>query len=440
MVAGSVRLWVALLVGGILTGSPRAGAAPHPEGATVVWISLDGVRADYLDRAPLPFFERLGREGAVSRRLRPVFPPITFPSHASQATGVSVERHGITGNDFYDTGARREFRYPGDASLLQAEPIWQTAARQGVRVAVLDWPLSYQQTGPARADYFSPKFDNTLTDDARLNRLLDLWRRDPAARPGTSPLRLLMGYVHATDGVGHRLGPDAPEIASAMEALDRTLARFCEEALALWSDRHPASGAAGAPGLYFLFTTDHGMSRVHTLVNLNKLLGLSTPAVDGSSVEGAPMTITTGNIGHVFLPADLPASARDGALAQLEETARKHPFLQVFRRADLPTAWGYRHPTRTGDLVVVLNAGHCFDRRIPGVTAEATPGLLGMHGYPPEDNPEMLGIALLWRATPTPLGAKDLGEVNWDQLHPTVARLLGIEPAEGAKGDAILIP
>ena len=104
---------------------------------TVVWISMDGMRGDYLNRAPLPFFERLMREGAYSRRFHPVFPPITFPSHCAEATGVTVERHGITGNSFYDAATHQTYHYPGDGALLQAEPIWLTAARQGVRTMVL---------------------------------------------------------------------------------------------------------------------------------------------------------------------------------------------------------------------------------------------------------------------------------------------------------------
>ena len=56
-------------------GTPAAGKA------TVVWVSMDGTRADYLDRGTLPFFERLMKEGAYSRKFHPVFPSITFPSH-----------------------------------------------------------------------------------------------------------------------------------------------------------------------------------------------------------------------------------------------------------------------------------------------------------------------------------------------------------------------
>ena len=58
-----------------------------------------------------------------------------------------------------------------------------------------------------------------------------------------------------------------------------------------------------------------------------------------------------------------------------------------------------------------------------------------MHGYDPAENPEMLGFFVLtrWGAT-TP--GRDVGPLDSLRIHPTVAKLLGIEPAEGATGTA----
>jgi hypothetical protein len=62
-----------------------------------------------------------------------------------------------------------------------------------------------------------------------------------------------------------------------------------------------------------------------------------------------------------------------------------------------------------------------------------------MHGYDPVTNPEMLGAAIVWRF-PEPIGGLDLGPVHSLQLHATVARLLGIDPAEAARQDGIDLP
>ena len=51
----------------------------------------------------------------------------------------------------------------------------------------------------------------------------------------------------------------------------------------------------------------------------------------------------------------------------------------------------------------------------------------------------MFGVMFLQR-WPRPFGGKDLGEVTWDQYHPTVAKLLGIKPADAAKGTPLALP
>ena len=410
-----------------------ADPAPPPVGkTTVVWISMDGFRGDYLDRAELPFFAGLTKVGVYSRRFHPVFPPITFPSHCAEATGVAVARHGITGNSFYDALTRASYNFPGDASLLLAEPIWLTAERQGVRTLVFDWPLSQKQLPALHDDYFNDKFDNAPTDAERLDHLLDVWKQDfdggKANGPG-GPLRLLMGYVEGTDPPGHRFGPDAPEISAALQDLDKTVGKFAARALALWKEH-----AGPADRFYLLLTTDHGMSKVDHDVNLERVLDLPHGQHE-ITLEA------TGNLGNVFLD-QLPAGpVREARLAALLGKLKAYPFARVYPRADLPPAWDYGHPTRTGDIVVVLPRGYTFNRAAATPVAEADQvgGPKGMHGYPVENDPEMYGVMFLSRY-PQAFGGKDLGEVMWDQYHPTVAKLLGIQPANDAKGKPLLLP
>lgn len=383
---------------------------------------MDGTRGDYLDRAPLPFFSRLEKEGAFSQRFHPVFPPITFPSHCSEATGVAVDKHGVTGNGFYDASTRAAYRFPADGALLQAEPIWLTAKRQGVRTLVFDWPLSQKEVNPLHADYFKDKFDNDRTDQQRLDDLLETWHTDAAG--GGEGLRLLMGYVEGTDPVGHKFGPDAPEIAEEMKTLDGLLSTFLDRVVAQWKEH-----AGGADRLYVMFTTDHGMSAVEKSVSLEKVLDL----VHGQT----EITLqTTGNVGSIFLDKIAAGEAREKQAAAFLDKLKAYSFIRAWRRENLPKNWGYAHPTRTGDIVIVLPKGYTF-----GSAAQAVGegGPKGMHGYPVEDDPEMYGVSLVWRY-PRLIGGRDLGEVNWDQYHPSVAKWLGIQPADGAKGKPLALP
>ena len=98
---------VAAALGLLLLLSPAPGVAAEQGAAaegdpTVILLSFDGVRHDYLDRGGLPALERIARTGARARSLTPVFPASTFPSHVALATGAHADRHGIVGNRFYD--------------------------------------------------------------------------------------------------------------------------------------------------------------------------------------------------------------------------------------------------------------------------------------------------------------------------------------------------
>src|SRR6185437_13564118 len=117
------------------TSQPTTPSAP----ATVVWISIDGFRGDYLQRFKPPTLTHLAIEGAFTTSERPIFPSLTFPNHIAQVTGTRVDVDGIPANDFYDTATRQTYNFPDDGGLIRSEPIWITAKRQGLRVAKIDW-------------------------------------------------------------------------------------------------------------------------------------------------------------------------------------------------------------------------------------------------------------------------------------------------------------
>lgn len=396
------------------------------EGRTVVvWISIDGIRPDYIARGNTPFFDRMMSEGAYSLAHVPIFPSLTFPSHVSQATGTTVDRHGVPLNSFHDMEAERSFFYPGSPRLLGAEPIWNTAQRQGRRTAVFDWVMSYKQDGDAAASYFNESFDGSLRDRDRIRPILNAWRNDRDRRP----LQLLMGYMILPDQVGHEFGPESPEVVYATEQSDADMDWLLDQAIRIFERRMSPEDE-----LIIMVTSDHGMSEVHTMVNPRVLTGISTD----EDRNGDIVLMTSGNIGHIFLYGITDEMERAARKAAILETTRQHSFAQVYTRDELPTQWGYAHPTRVGDVVIVMETGYTFGRRARGIsdTPKEAEGPLGMHGYDPATNPEMNGIFLVWRYR-NPIGGIDLGPVHGLQLHATVARLLDIAPSPAALPDPV---
>lgn len=416
--AWSVALCLLLLMAGIATAEP----GPTSSRNVVLWINIDGLRSDYFDRVKPAFLLKLVKDGAWSKQLVPVFPSLTFPSHVSLATGVRVDRHGIPGNSFYDSETGQTYNFPGDASMLRAEPIWNTATRQGRRVSVIDWPLSHRQKPPHAAAFFGQAYDNNLTDDARLQMAITPYLLDNDERP----LQLIMGYASKVDVVGHASGPDSDGVLDELRKTDALIENVVRQVIARFDQRMDKQDE-----LYVVITTDHGMSPVTTQASAERLLG--------PTFSSEVTIVTSGPLGFVHLDK-LPESERARRRDAMLERLRQFDFVEALTREQAAGKYGLDDPSRVGDLVLSLKRGYTFTRLRQEVTLPiGQRGPLGMHGYDVASNPEMNGFMLIWRYR-KPIGGIDLGKVDSLQLHPTVARLLGIDPAPHATGKPIDLP
>lgn len=418
------KFW--MIVGCLLTLatglSTAEGQAAEPR-TVVVWISVDGMRGDYVDLNEVPFLRRLVREGAYTKQYRPVFPSLTFPSHVSQVTGANVDKHGIILNAIYDNQRDRKWSYPNVASEVLCEPIWNTAKRQGRRALVYDWPVSQQQVGEYKADYFDQAYDPALTDEQRLDRMIKTWEDDV----NDQPLQLVMGYCSSVDKAGHKYGPNAPEVKKAVEQADALLARTFAKCDAIFREKMSPDDT-----LYFVVTTDHGMDDLKVIVNLQQICD--------SAWHDEMRVVASGSVGHIFLERLGPPPARKPLVKALLKMLEQYTFAKAYAKDDLPAEWGYNHPTRTGDVVVSLDNGYMFSER-GGPSLQVTDGIdgpLGMHGYSVDANPKMLGFMAIYRSG-KPLGGKDLGEIDSRRMHATVAKWLNIEPAETAVPEPLVL-
>lgn len=380
----------------------------------VILLSLDGVRPDYLDRDELPALTRMAEEGMRAEALLPVFPSSTFPNHVSIATCAPADRHGIVANSFVDR-SRGRFHYSNDASWIEAEPLWVTAERQGVRAATFFWVGSETPWHGVAASYREAPFDSGVSEAEKVDRILGWLDLPPAERP-----RLVMSWWHGADSEGHRHGPDAPETRAALRAQDRELGRLLAglDARGAW------------PATTLLVVSDHGMTELGGSVDpLGVLGGLG---IGARFVSGGPF-------GHLFL--DDPARAAEAAAA-LDAV----DGVQAWTRDAIPDALRYRHPTRSGDVFVLaepplrLGGGsRAGDLRV--TLGRLFGRTLGVHGYDAAHHPEMRAVFLaLGRGVPA--GAKQ-GPVRALDVAPTVTRLLGIEPPKSCEGrpiEGILAP
>lgn len=78
------------------TSSPTA----TPQKVRVVIISIDGLRPDAIQQAPMLNVQALAQRGAYTFGAQTIFPPVTLPSHTSMLTGQPPEVHGVLWNDY----------------------------------------------------------------------------------------------------------------------------------------------------------------------------------------------------------------------------------------------------------------------------------------------------------------------------------------------------
>lgn len=361
--------------------------APPP----LILVSIDGFRADYLDRGVTPTLSRLAAEG-VHGSMRPSFPSKTFPNHYTIVTGLRPDHHGLINNVMEDP------ERPGVTFMLanrmvtadpiwwrDAVPIWVSAERQGVRTAGMFWPGADFDLHGVRPSEWRP-FDMSVPSDARVDTLLS-WFDAGRAHPRFATL-----YFDIVDTAGHTYGPQTPEANAAVAQADAAIARLVEGL------------AARGVEANLIFLADHGMAEVSEdrVVNLDLLAPPSIAYV----VWDGPFA------GVRALPGQ--EAALDAALVG----RREHD--ECWRRGELPARLQYGTHARTPNVVCLADVGW----RYRSARFQHSPGR-GDHGFDHEA-PDM--AALFLAHGPGFRAGVTLAPFDNVDVYPLMARLIGVTP------------
>ena len=143
---------VALLALVVNTGAALVSAPNIPQPARrVVFISFDAgadwIADKLIAEGKAPALAAVARDGAQADGMVSVIPSLTAVAHASLWTGAFPRDHGATDNRMPRTPTREhtvlETQSGYLSDVLRAEPIWETAARQGRRVMVMQATQGY---------------------------------------------------------------------------------------------------------------------------------------------------------------------------------------------------------------------------------------------------------------------------------------------------------
>ncbi|MFT3781695.1 MAG: ectonucleotide pyrophosphatase/phosphodiesterase [Nibricoccus sp.] len=349
-----------LLSFGLLCAAENAGGAP------VLLISMDGFRWDYCEKFPAetPTLRHLRETGASARGLIPVFPSNTFPNHYSIATGLLPAHHGIVNNQFFEpTTGLFYYNQPlanRDGHWWGGEPIWITAVKQGKVSACSFWPGSEAEIGGRRATYWKP-YDYSIPFEKRVDELFGWLKLPEKERPV-----VVTFYLEETNSVGHKFGPDSPELASAVKELDAKIGVILRRA-----------ADEGVP-LNVVIVSDHGMTRVvsEKPLLLDDYVELAQVQVEceGPVVGLRPLTGTADELVGK-LRASLPAEAR------------------VCRLEELPESFHARDSERYPPVWILMAPGWRMQKRST-YNPQKYGNLRGEHGYDPQF-PDMRGILIV---------------------------------------------
>ncbi len=102
----------------------------------------------YVDEGVMPNLKSLIDGGVLARNCLVPFPTITPPNWATIVTGAWPGTHGVTCFHVHKPGDPLTETHPGfDSSEVNAEFIWEAAARAGKRSIVMNYPTSWPPRG-----------------------------------------------------------------------------------------------------------------------------------------------------------------------------------------------------------------------------------------------------------------------------------------------------
>ena len=394
-----------------------AGSAGSEAPRTVVVLLFDGAAPALLPLAPTPAFARMRAEGSHTHAFVPPFPTISLISGFTISTGCWPARHGIVTNKFQGEDGTL-YDHSRDADWTTGcEHLHEVAERQGLRAAALDWYGARSGTRGSRASIVddSPSHDSFPEDPERAEEVARLLALPAAERP-----RLILAYLRGPDSAAHFTGMASEETAAAVARMDAAVARVIAAI-----EAGPGRDAAA-----LFVTTDHGMREIESIVNVERILRYhDIPA----------RSISTGTTAFLYFEDE-------GAIEAAAETLADYEEFEVLRRDALPPYARIGTGPRVAPLILSARPPYFIEDASAWPTGlqwlgrygpRFTPARLFLkatHGYPP-DTPGMAGILYAWGGGVA--AGVELPAVQAVDLHPTVTKLLGIEPGQPVDGRPI---
>ena len=321
---------------------------------TLVLVSIDGFRWDYLDWPEAQNMKRMAEQGVRVNQLQAVYPSKTFPAHLSIATGLRPTDHGVVDNYFCRSDRPDCYRMGSgqkDPDWLAGTPLWTLVEQQGGRASTFFWPESDAKfDGILPTDYRA--YDVSVSPSDKVRQATEWLSLPEVDRPDLVTL-----YFSKVDSSGHTYGPDAPETKAAIAETDYWVGQ-------LWRAIQDINRRQDAE-ISLILLSDHGMSAVDPslFIDTNTL-----PRPKGFRRVNSSTRVMYYRRDPKADVAALAATLREASNGRYrvvsdETLAERH----------------YKNHPAVADLIIETDPPRLF--RHGGAQG---PDLRGMHGYPAE--------------------------------------------------------
>ncbi len=354
----TVRFAAALLLLTAATGLVSAQQPIKDLKPTVILVSMDGFRYDYIDKFAPPTIQRLARDGVRARSMIPSFPTKTFPNHYTVATGLYPQNHGLVENNVYDFGTvftMSKFDEVTNPRWWGGEPIWVTAEKQGQHSAAYFFVGTGTEIADRLPSYWR-HYNGRVPPEMRVDKLLS-WLDQPVTERPT----MLTLYFSDTDDVGHEFGPDAEETKYAAWNVDRYIERLMSGLRARKVDKK----------VNVILVSDHGMAAVD---QRNAIVMDEFFDIDDKKI--ADPILTTGEIWQIF--------PKPGKEDYIIDRLKSIQHATCWRKKDIPARLHYNEGKRIAPIVCSSDEGWFMPTKRRYDEQKQSPDFAqtrGAHGY-----------------------------------------------------------
>jgi len=105
-------------------------------------LSVDALVAEDMDYlSTMPCFQKYIAGGAAVKKMRSIYPTITYPAHTSIITGTYPNRHMVYSNGHFEAGSKN-YPWRWFADNLVVPDLFSAAKAKGLKTASVFWPVT----------------------------------------------------------------------------------------------------------------------------------------------------------------------------------------------------------------------------------------------------------------------------------------------------------